>query len=372
MTERRSRSRPERGTPELELDVHAAEDDDDDDATVELRRSRRGLRRAAVVVVVAVVTAVVIAVSSDRSPKRLEPLATTPGTVASGTTEPTVVQVPPIGPFRLSTGPLFEQPTGLSVVVKLAADLYRLDLDTALATPISVDGITHADGTGSLTSLGVVVADVDGRLYLAPGAPAPKRLVEGGASSADGSIRAERFVGEGPPGRLWISRGASGSGLELGYVEPAGAPGFTAVALPAFDFAGEPVADGIGGLVFDAPGGVYRWTPGAGAVRRITTGTMRDVPNGSVLTVECDEALACAWQVLDLRTGAAWRSPTGSSSVSLSSPARLSPDGRRFVVASTRPSPVRTVFVVDETGASRTLEMGGPCADQLCSSGASW
>lgn len=273
--------------------------------------------------------------------------ATTTTTAAGATTSsdaPTTTTT--LGPVAVGTGPMFGETTGLSLVTTFSSELYRIDLDTGIAVPLHAGPQSGDAGLGILTTVGLVVGDQNGSLrLLAPGATTPAALVDPADATSRLVVNGANFVGEGPPGRLWLMS-YDDAGQHVGYLEPARGGGFTEVPMPVST--GGVRADGLGGVLFTAPGGVYRAEPG-GSPSRVSEGYLLDAANGHVLTLECDASLRCVWQVLDQATGSTWRVPVDGDVASLfNGGAALSPDGEHIVrtlAADSTPQPAARVRI---------------------------
>lgn len=260
-------------------------------------------------------------------------------------------------------GPSFGEPTGLRLVVVDAPDLASIDLDTGRVVALDADLLARSAGAPAVaTSMGLAYVDrVGGVSVLPPDASTSRTVLD----PVDG-VRATAVLGDGPGGRLWVVLGASSGAGQVslvgpdGEVEPVG-------SVPA----GATVrADGAGGVVVGAAGGVYRLVPGSPA-RRITGGTLLDSGWGRVLSLECDESLACAWQVLDLADGSHWRVAVPVHDPGL---VTLTPDGRRLL----RAVPVTggaaaSLELVDADGDVRPLDASRlTCADASCRPSVVW
>lgn len=253
-----------------------------------------------------------------------EPPATTSVTAAIASTTSTT-----LGPFYVAPGPLLGEPTGLSLAVAFGTDLYVIDADTGRATPAGYGNVNQGQ-TSALTSVGVVIGDVNGTPdLLRRGATRSERLVLDRPDDASELAGPSVFVGEGPPGRLWVMR-YGGPRPIVGYVE-AGTGSADLVKLGHVDaIYGATRADGIGGFLFSSAGGTYRIDE-SGAPRRLSPGVMLDAGDGHALVVECDDTFTCGYRGIDVATGESWTF-TGAGPVSLADTTSLvlSPDGRRF------------------------------------------
>lgn len=276
-------------------------------------------------------------------------VASTTTTTATTATEPVTTSVPTTttlpGPFPAGPPNMLGEPTGLQLLVTMSSDLALVDLDTGQGQIVAT-GVIQNDGSGvgQLSSIGFVVNELNAGLpaLQRPGAK-PERLVE-----LDQNARyfGAYYIGEGPPGRLWVVRGADG-GQEVGYVEPNAKVPYTSIGtLPQY---GQVKPDGIGGVLFQAPGGVYRLVPGDTAVR-VAEGILQDAVAGHMATIECDERLSCAIQVRSLTDGRSWRAGPLVNGLSFNGYASLAPDGRHVAETTTR---------ADGNGESLTITIYG-------------
>lgn len=252
-----------------------------------------------------------------------DPPPTSGVTDATASTSTTALQ-----PFVVAPGPLLGEPTGLSFAVALGTDLYVIDADTGRATPAGF-GDVSSDRGAFLTSAGVVVSDQNGGILelVRRGANRATPLFDRStvASNANGP---SGYIGEGPPGRLWVLQ-YGGAHPTIGYVDAA-AGSDTFVRFADVDLAyGNGRPDGIGGFVFAAPGGTYRLVEGD-TPRRISTGSLVDASSGHVLVLECDEVLTCAYRSIDVDGGGSWTGPGAPTGAAIPFGLALSPDGRRF------------------------------------------
>ena len=225
-----------------------------------------------------------------RAPTSTTTPATTSTTTASVWSSPSTTSDAPtttttLGPVSLGAGPLFGETTGLSALTMLSSYLYRIDLDTGIAVPVPNGPVSGDAVQGILTSIGLLVGDQNGSLRLVrAGSTGPTPLIGAGPGGADVSLNGASYIGEGPPGRLWLMT-YDEHGQHVGYVEPLRDGGFGEV--PMTVSTGGARADGLGALLFTAPGGAYRVEPG-GSPRRFREGYVVGATAGRALTLECD------------------------------------------------------------------------------------
>lgn len=227
------------------------------------------------------------------------PTTTTDATTTAATTTTTLP-----APFRVGTPNMFGEPTALQLLVTMSSDLVHVDVDSGIAEVIARDVLRNdGSGAGIATSVGLVTNELNSGLpgLLRPGAAKAEPLVDIDPSKP---FFGASYLGEGPPGRLWIGRFYNNAQI-VGYVEPNAHTGFVELGSPPQY--GQMKADGLGGIVFSAPGGVYRWLPG-GAPERVSRGVLLDAVGGHMSTIECDERLACVVLVTHLVDGTSWRS----------------------------------------------------------------
>lgn len=360
-----------------------------DELVFETRGGRWG-RAIGAAVAAALVVAVGVSVASGGGGGESGPTTTTVEAATTTTTTETTtwsaeatapITTTTLGPVALGAGPLLGEPTSLTLLVTLGADLHAVDLDTGIAQPLNAGRMGNAGSAGMLTSVGLLLPDNGSGLLqlLRPGAKEAMPLVEQTRPSADQPFfGGYNYIGEGPPGRLWLTIYGP-TPAQVGYVEPAIGPDVHPLG-PAFAV-GLMKADGLGGVVFSGPGGVYRLVPGE-TPTRLSTGYLQDAVNGHVLTVECDELLQCGLQVRDLRRGTSWSAPMADGDLTVPGVVPvLAPDGRHVVLSPFGGGvPLRsgegTVRVVGDDGAMVTFREtvfgSGNCFNYGCQGAMVW
>jgi len=229
------------------------------------------------------------------------------------------------GPVSVGTAPLFGEVIGLDALVVSAGRAYRIDLDAATAVPIPIAFL----GGGFVVpiSLGVLAVPFDqfaAVLYPYDGST-PRTVATAGP----------RFVGEGPPGRLWfIDYQGTATGSRLGYVDTASSDALVAVETETR--LGGFLPDGISGVLTVAPGGTYRIVPPQSA-ERISDGAAIAARNGYVVEAMCDGQLRCGYAMLDTTSATRRPLPTPPGAGRDGFGALISPDGQ-WVAAQSAPS----------------------------------
>lgn len=222
----------------------------------------------------------------------------------------------------------FTEPT--EIVVVGPAGVHRLELPSGRVRSLDVD-VRYTSG-GWMAVSGGTVALVAGDEVLFLPTDAPALVLEFGPIAAltarpeHGDFLIEVSPERGSPDTNLVVVSATGeilSSVPWNRSWNAFSPSL-----------GETTTTPDGELVVTAPGGVYAIDPLAGEPpRRISSGAVAGVGTNHVLVEQCDEQLACAVELLDLRSG-----ETSPVVVDVTSapywPSRVSPNGH-FVATMT-------------------------------------
>lgn len=301
-----------------------------------------------------------------------------PSTHPAGTTsKPTTASVPPAATStRRSTGSAPSTSAPVSVT-NVGHPLLGVTADWALFTYDQEGRLTKVEPARGL----VTVSDTDGsavltrgiRIFGGDGLLSVPGMTFVGTSATNGHGR--YLFDDGKPGRP-----VAGLLASAGQVFPGPRPGqwwvadqswtpsseipFRAALLVGSDGrelgprlsvpqaeAGQWWSDGAGGLLYVTAGGVYR-VDQEGA-RRLSSGSLLAVRNGRVLIAQCDQALRCGAQLVEVDSGR--RRPLPEL------PARiwqgeLSPDGQMALVTTLGDRGSPEYYLVDlQTGESRLM-----------------
>jgi len=368
---------------------------------IDVDRSRRDRRRWIVAGGAAAAIGLVVAATLSGGGSTIQSLTPTSAPPASPSTTGSPV-VPPIDVSEVASttassdepttsttgvqlgsgrGPLLGEATGVTLTMIGDGTLKHLDLDTGVLVASSINVFADFVNMRRVTG-GIVFTDSSGPAamprFLADGATAPMALafVPPATLTADSFLQ---FMGEGPPGRYWLSRQEPSSNrFSVGYVDAPGAE-LTLVTNPVGAEFGA-VPDGTGGLIFRAPGGVYRVAPGEDQVSRIGTGELIDAGDGHLLEVSCDEQLRCALVVHDLATNTTRRLPGDFNGADIRfgrAGGILSPDGTQAALVSSNGNNDQslTIEVRNDNGAAVTWTVetpNGGCPFAGCSGAPTW
>lgn len=285
-------------------------------------------------VLAALALAGTVVMTAGRDAGRPTPATTattaTPTTLMSPAPAAVTSAAPAVTRVAVGPGPLLAEVTGVVLVAEVDGRLQRIDLDTGVMvdTGISADQIS---APFSAVAGGVVVEHTGrtGPVFLPNDAETLVALSPPPDQTGNG-----HFLGEGPPGRLWLSSNREPP-ASVRYMDRVGALGGL-TDVPNWG-AGPLVADGLGGLVFNTPTGMARVLPDGEPVQ-LGPGSLFDARGGFALEARCEDTSRCDLVRHDLRSGTAdtVAHDLALAEVGLSfGRARLSPDGAWVVLTST-------------------------------------
>lgn len=344
----------------VETDGHAGSDGGHEVVLAPTRSPRRWLAGG---LVAALAAAIAVSVGAGGGGRSTAPTTTARPKAGTTTSSSTSSASSPVTSSPATTaaplvGPVLGDKTGLGLLVWAADGVFRLDLDTGA---IERTRLRPLDGNPDLTSVGIVFHDVDTnrRRLLTPGAGEPVTI----------STTPGRYLGEGPPGRLWFADyEPTSDGPSIWYQEL----GRTRIDVTVPAGAQDVRIDGLGGLVLQAPGGIYVQAAPGETPRRLSAGQLIWVGDGLVLEAACDDVLRCGPRLHDLRTGTARDAPRGfrEGAFAFSS---ASPDGQQLLTVRAGVSDFYELATVDLAG--RTTALGptrSPCFSADCDGRPVW